>query len=332
MDRVIMRRVTWTLLVLLALVASGLGVRPVQATLTIYDVLDAVNALRAANGLTALEANSSLMTSAQAHSEYQAFLGHWTHEGSGGSTPKSRAIAAGYGGGATVFISENVAEISPTAGLDFLIYTIWADAVHWNTMVNPNYTHAGVGVAEANGEVFYTLDVGYISGAAAVQNTPSGGGNTGTVKATVPLIQPVLAATPRDDGSIVHIVEYGQTLSSIAGIYGVTVDQIKALNGLTLNTIWVDMELIIRVAFTPSMTPTITNTPVPPTLTPTLTSTPRPPTQTVTSTITVTPTPEKILSGFSFNADTRRGIAIGIIIACAGGLLIMVVSGLRKKK
>lgn len=116
-----MRRFLFTFLILAALLGSSLGVRPAGATATAYDVLAAVNALRANNGLPPLVANSSLMASAQAHSEYQAFLGTWTHEGAGGSTPKSRAIAAGYGGGATVFISENVAEISPTADLSFLL-------------------------------------------------------------------------------------------------------------------------------------------------------------------------------------------------------------------
>ena len=326
-----MKRFLYSFIILLVLVGSGLGVRPARATTGAYDVLGAVNALRAANGLPALEANGSLMASAQGHSEYQAFLGTWTHEGAGGSSPKSRAIAAGYGGGATIFISENVAEISPTAGMDFLLYTIWADAVHWNTMTNPNYTHAGVGVAEANGEVFYTLDVGYISGSPGVQPAQATS-STGAGVATVQYVQPVLAATPREDGSIVHIVEYGQALSTIAEIYGVTVDEIKALNGLTTNTIWVGMELIIRVAFTPSMTPTITNTPVPPTRTPTPTRTLRPPTLTFTPTITATPTPEKLLPAFEMNADTRRGIAIGIIIACGAGLLFMVIGGLRKKK
>lgn len=323
-----MRRLLVTLIIVLVLMASGTGVRPAQASLSTFDVLAAVNALRAANGLTALETNSSLMASAQAHSEYQAFLGTWTHEGAGGSTPKSRAIAAGYGGGATIFISENVAEISTTAGIDFLIYTIWADAIHWNTMVNPNYTHAGVGVAEANGEVFYTLDVGYISGSPAVQSTSSTSGPV----ATVQFVQPVLAATPREDGSIVHIVEYGQSLSTIAEIYNVTVDQIKALNSLTTNTIWVGMELLIQPAYTPSMTPTVTNTPVPPTRTPTPTRTLRPPTQTFTPTITATPTPEEVLPRFNMNADTRRGIAIGIIFTCAAGLVFMLINGLRKKK
>lgn len=316
-------------MVLLFVTASGLGVRPVRATTGAYDVLAAVNALRAANGLPALEANGSLMAAAQGHSEYQAFLGHWTHEGAGGSTPTSRAIAAGYGGGATIFVSENVAEISTNGGMDFLLYTIWADAIHWNTMTNPNYTHAGVGVAEANGEVFYTLDVGWISGSPAVQGTPRP--TVAGAVATVQYVQPVLAATPREDGSIVHVVEYGQALSTIAEIYGVTVDQIKALNQLSGNTIWVGMELIIRVAFTPSMTPTVTFTPVPPTLTPTPTRTLRPPTQTLTATITLTPTPEQVLPAFEINGDTRRGIAIGIIIACAAGLLFMVIGGLRKK-
>lgn len=53
--------------------------------------------------------NKALMASAQAHSDYQAEIGQVTHSGQGGSRPRDRAIAFGYGGGATVYVSENIA-------------------------------------------------------------------------------------------------------------------------------------------------------------------------------------------------------------------------------
>ncbi|MDX1437480.1 MAG: CAP domain-containing protein, partial [Anaerolineales bacterium] len=73
------------------------------------DLIAAVNALRASNGLPPLQADSALMSIAQAHSNYQASIGSVTHTGAGGTRPRDRAAAAGYGGGATIFVSENIA-------------------------------------------------------------------------------------------------------------------------------------------------------------------------------------------------------------------------------
>jgi uncharacterized protein YkwD len=88
----------------------GLEVTPsfAQAS-SAYDVIAAVNDFRAAYGLPALKTNSTLMSIAQAHSDYQASISTVTHNGSGGSSPKDRAYAAGFGGGATIFFSENIA-------------------------------------------------------------------------------------------------------------------------------------------------------------------------------------------------------------------------------
>ncbi len=64
---------------------------------------------------------------------------------------------------------------------------------------------------------------------------PEQGGGTG-----------IEAVPPRPDGSIVHTVRQGDTLWAIAATYGVTVDQIRELNGLTGNIISVGQELLIR--------------------------------------------------------------------------------------
>jgi LysM repeat protein len=55
-------------------------------------------------------------------------------------------------------------------------------------------------------------------------------------------------APPRADGSIVHVVQPGQYLYLIAGSYGVTVQQIKDLNGLTSSILHTGDELLIRPA------------------------------------------------------------------------------------
>lgn len=76
-----------------------------------------------------------------------------------------------------------------------------------------------------------------------------GGTNTGgtavpTVPAFVPFVTPQATQT---DGSIIHIVREGDTLSSIAVAYGVTVAQIRELNNLPVGAfIQPGQKLIIR--------------------------------------------------------------------------------------
>ncbi len=70
------------------------------AQFSAYDVINAVNQIRESNGLPPYQINGSLMAAAQAHSDYQALIREVTHTGQGGSNAKSRAVAAGYGGGA----------------------------------------------------------------------------------------------------------------------------------------------------------------------------------------------------------------------------------------
>lgn len=82
-------------------------------------------------------------------------------------------------------------------------------------------------------------------------------------------IPAVVVATPLADGSIVHIVESGQTLSGIALAYGISLQELLALNHLTMDAvIHPGDELLIRPAqgtstltveatfsLTPSLTP-----------------------------------------------------------------------------
>jgi uncharacterized protein YkwD len=127
-----------------------------------YDLIATVNQLRSTNGLGALTADGALMAAAQVQSDYQASIGSFTHTGEGGSAPRDRAVAAGYGGSG---VTENIAggmDLSPGGAI-----AIWSrDALHTNTMLG-NYTDIGAGVATSSGVVYYTLLVGSQGGAAA---------------------------------------------------------------------------------------------------------------------------------------------------------------------
>jgi len=246
------------------------------------ELVDLVNQLRAAKGLTPYKVNKALMASAQAHSDYQAEIGQVTHSGQGGSRPRDRAIAFGYGGGGTVYISENIAGGMNLSASE-AVQSWQGDSLHMNTMLGANYTDAGGGMAESNGRVYYTLDVGYVAGAAAQPSSRgSSSGSSGTAStpaATIAVIFPVKVATPRPDGSILHEVKQGQALWNIATAYKVKLADLLALNGLTEQSlIYPGDKLLVRPAQA-TTTPTASEAP-----TSTVTPTRKPrPTRTPTS-------------------------------------------------
>ena len=303
-----------------------------------YDLIAAVNALRSAQGMTLLTVDPILMAVAQSHSDYQASLGYWTHEGPGGTRPRDRAAAAGFGSGATIFVSENVAVLNPTASFSTLIYSIWSDALHWNTMTNASYTHAGAGITVSGNEVYYTLDVGYIAGSPGSYQpgstyTPGGSTNLAT-QDNSNLISPITTSTPNPDGSVSHPVQAGHALWSIAIAYNTTINAIIELNSLdpTNPLIWPGDELLIQPSLQPSITFTSTVTVPAATRTPQPSITPRPPTPTRTATVEPSPTPKTLFNLPSFRQIERRTMGIGIIALCVLGLLVVVLTGFRRSR
>jgi LysM repeat protein len=296
-----------------------------------YSLIDAVNNLRASNGLPAYEVNNILMSIAQVHSEYQASIGTGTHYGPGGTRPIDRARAAGYGGGGTIHIAENYCwGLNQT--VEQTIDCWLQDNDHINTMLGPDYKDVGAGVAESNGLVFYTLDVGYVAGSGnyVPPNTVTPGGPT-----AIPYYA-VQTVTPMPDGSIVHVVKPGQNLILIAKAYGVTVAEIMELNNLTSSNIYEGDKLIIRKAGIPNPTDTATATATPthaatPTHKPTRTPTP---TASPAATLTETLFAESVTqSGSGMSADMISSImVIAILILAGGGIILMVVGSLIKRR
>jgi LysM repeat protein len=198
-----------------------------------YDVITAVNQVRAANGLSAYQIDGSLMASAQAHSEYQASIGSITHTGRGGSDVKSRAIAAGYGGGAAVSIIENIFG-GTNATAQQAVNNWQGDSLHLNTLLSSKATDAGAGVATDGSLVYYTLDVGYIVGSEGNGGLAAAGSSA--APATSIAFFPIQISTPNTDGSIIHVVRPGQTLWSIAATYKIDLSKLLNLNGFTNST------------------------------------------------------------------------------------------------
>jgi LysM repeat protein len=290
-----------------------------------YALIDAVNNLRIGNGLPPYEINNTLMSIAQSHSNYQASIGQVTHIGAGGTRPRDRAAAAGYGGGATFFISENIA-----GGTDLSVdgaISMWlGDDPHIQTMLSPNYQEIGAGVAEADGFVYYTIDAAYVAGGS--YSPPA------TVRPGGPTAIPYYAVqtvTPNADGSLVHTVMQGQNLTLIAKAYGLTVTELKKLNNMTSDAIYVGDILIIRLGNTPGPTDTPSPTGTPtraatatrkPTRTPT-------PSATVVVTTTTTLIADPVQTDASTGGSDRLGsiLVIAIVVMAGGGVILMVVGG-----
>ena len=295
-----------------------------------YALIDAVNNLRAGNGLPAYQTNGILMSIAQAHSDYQAAIGEVTHTGMGGTRPKDRAAAAGYGGGGTFFISENIAGGNDLS-VDGAISMWLGDDPHIQTMLGASYQDIGAGASVSNGFVYYTIDVAYVAGGGnyAPPATAKPGGPT-----SIPVYM-VQTSTPSLDGSVVHTVLSGQTLIGIAKAYGVLVAEIKDLNNLTSDNIYVGDKLLIHLAYTPGPTSTVTAT-----TTPTRAATPtRNPTRTTTPSASPVVTPTvSVLASSAAQDGPRNGsdplgniLVIAIIGLAAGGAILMVVGSALKR-
>lgn len=297
------------------------------------DVIAAVNALRRANGLTPYKVNAALMFAAQKHSEYQASIGTWSHSGKNGSNPNSRAVAAGYGAGAQVFVSENVA-MGQTMTAQGAVAIWQGDSLHLGTMLSPSYQDAGAGVASDGSSTYYTLDVGYVAGSAPAENVP--GENSLPAAATpadtavaVQLLSGVATTTPLADGSIVHIVAEGQVLVVIAEAYGVTLADLLSLNQLTAQSIIHPGDtLIIRAAqytLTPTPTETVPATTPAPTRTPLPTQPPSPsPTSTPPAATATFPPPQTANQPAAVDPLLVAIVALvvlGVILVFLGSLL-----------
>jgi LysM repeat protein len=130
--------------------------------------------------------------------------------------------------------------------------------------------------------------------------------------------------TPNADGSITYIVQRGDTALGIALAYGISLSELRILNGLNAKfDIYPNQKLIIRAAYTP--------TPSPPTSTPTRipTITPWP---TSTQTPTLTPVPPTPTPSPGLPVATARGAATTIVVSALVIAALFVILGRKQNK
>jgi hypothetical protein len=124
-------------------------------------------------------------------------------------------------------------------------------------------------------------------------------------------IMPVLRATARPDGDVIHEVKNGQSMWSIAIEYGVKIEQIRQLNNLSSTNIRSGQKLLVQKGATQQTIPTsnVTEAPIVP-----MTFTPRPPVQFLTSTPQLTKeysAPDQKANTFSFGAIAFAALFLG---------------------
>jgi LysM repeat protein len=301
----------------------------------------AINNLRAANGLPPLAVNSYLVQAAQNHASWIAAGNPGGHTGINGSSPYDRALAVGYGEGAQIWVTENWAR-GPGLTVQDCIYVSWNDAAHMNNMLTTWHNEFGAGVAlDGAGMTVYVVDFGHSGDSLPVeQSTATPGGPTFTPSAPTntpePLIQPVLTSTPNPDGSVIHVVQSGQSLWSIADGYDIPMVDLLTMNNLTEESIILtgqellvmpasiaiqDTESVVEIQsedLTPSPSPTFT------------------PTTQVTSTPTVIPTPtEEPQAEANFFTNIFSGdtlwLSVGLIGVTVVGVALLLFTSSRLK-
>jgi uncharacterized protein YkwD len=129
----------------LLLTLSALLAAPIQAQDAVSDLLARINNLRSSLGLYLYTYNTALAAAAQSQAQWMADTQNVSHTRLDGSTPQSRAVAAGYG---TTAVSENIyggTLATPDAAWEFWINS----SIHYAGLTSIYYSEIGIGAASA---------------------------------------------------------------------------------------------------------------------------------------------------------------------------------------
>jgi LysM repeat protein len=218
-----------------ALASSPLSLPAQSEGPSAYELIIAMNTLRMSYGLPALVEDPIINAVAQATAEIMAANQMSWHIGD----VSGRIAAAGYGGGAKVWATENFA-VGGNHTIDEIM-VVWADESHMIPAVNPAYCHVGAGTAKsANGMTYYVLQAAYIAGKSCGEYVPPSGNASQANPPRQPgvpqVIIPVKIAEPDEEGKVFHVVEPGQSFWAIAVAYQITIRDIEIWNNISRET------------------------------------------------------------------------------------------------
>ena len=202
------------------------------------------------------------MLAAQGQADYLASIAPNIgngHVGLGGTDADARALAVGYPYIEGLDINENWAAIPLNMSIETLIATGWSDEAHMHTMLHERGQHIGVGVAISGSTAYIIVDVAAFWGDAGLIPHPvnsASGSSTVIQQVVLDFIAPVVLAEPEDDGSVIHLVQSGQSLWLLAHHYEVSVDRLRELNRMgTDDVIYIGQEILIKLPSPATVTP-----------------------------------------------------------------------------
>jgi LysM repeat protein len=250
-----------------------------------------------------------LMQVAQDQANYMAATGQVAHRP--GLT--QRILDAGYplagdlsqGG----FRAENITGGNKTAAQAVQEWT--GDALHTNTMLSPNLTEIGAGVARVGERTYLVIDCARPTTSGIPQAyIPVPGETQPESFSSSDFIVPITTSTPDESGLVYHEVQYGQTLWAIAIEYGVKIDEIRALNnlGATTEIYQGDRLLVRRDAPLISAMATVEITQIP-------TESVQTARATIFLTSTLIPTVQPTIMVENPQTNSVAGITVGIVLA-----------------
>jgi uncharacterized protein YkwD len=233
---------------------------------TTAEVIEAVNALRIANGLLPLNTHPVLMQVAQWEANAIAG-GAGGHTRPNGLTLGQWLLSLGYPLSGDLSMDGYRSENWIVANSAQQAVELWlGDAPHTNSMLSPDRSDIGAAVAVSD-QTYIVLETALqtVSGemqfdAYEILTAIAQSGSVGGADSSVPqYIIPVKRSTAHLDGNVVHKVQYGQSLWSIAVTYNTTIDQIRAWNNLGETTeIYNGQVLLVQMGATQPPPPTRT--------------------------------------------------------------------------
>jgi len=289
---------------------------------TAAEVIEAVNQLRIENDLLPLNTHPVLMQVAQW--EANAIAGGAPgHTRPNGLTLGQWLLSLGYPLSGDLSMDGYRSENWITARTAQDAVDAWlTDIPHMETMLSLNRSDIGAAVAVSD-QVYLVLETALQTKSGQMQYDAyeiltaiaQGGSSSGADSSVPQYIIPVKRSTAQPNGDVIHKVQYGQSLWSIAVTYNTTIDQIRAWNiNLTESSDIYDGQILL-VQRNATQPPPPTNTPlatVPPYYEQTPTATIGIPTPTVqlikTNSVSPENNPPQIASS---------GIWVGVILAIA---------------
>jgi len=303
------------------------------------DVIEAVNNLRIMNGLNALAVHPVLMdVAAQQANALAASGGSVGHQRPCGLTLGQDLLSRGFALWGDLsqdgYRSENWGIAS---SVEEIIAAWSGDELHANTMLSANRSHIGAAVAVSD-QIYVVLETALQTDSGQMQHVAYDilTGIPATQAACIGLSTqdagysnlsqysiPVAMSTARPDGDVIHEVQYGQTLWSIAIQYSTTIEQIKRFNNLTSDIVVPGWTLLIQKGATQPAPFTMTSTAFEPVKQESRTPTPQ---------WTVTATDDETLPVTDMGQLIKQNSTVVAALVISFSVLVGAIIGFGKKK